>query len=210
MVWRMRHHLVLKFLGISGFMWVFFTLYFHLLRHPGREVLVMPLTALDQALPFQPMAFVAYASLWIYVGFPVGLMLSLREVLRYGAWMGGLCAVGLSCFYLWPTAVPPYDFSGVDLSGSGMRLLQGVDAAGNACPSLHVATAVFTAVWVHRLLQLTAARALWFVANAVWAGLIVYSTMAIKQHVALDVAAGTLLALAFAWPSVRWHPPAVR
>jgi membrane-associated phospholipid phosphatase len=210
MAWRMRHQLVLKFLGISGFMWVFFTLYFHLLRHPGRAVLVMPLTALDRAIPFQPAAFLAYASLWLYVGFPVGLMLSLREAARYGAWMGSLCAVGLACFYAWPTAVPPYDFSGVDLGHSGMALLQGVDAAGNACPSLHVATAIFTAVWVHRLLQLTGAHPLWFVANAVWAALIVYSTLAIKQHVALDVVAGAVLALAFAWPSVRWHPPAVR
>jgi membrane-associated phospholipid phosphatase len=210
MVWRIRHHLVLKFLGVSAFMWVFFTLYFHLLRHPSRAVLVMPLTALDHAISFQPMAFVAYVSLWFYVGFPVGLMLSLREVLRYGVWMGSLCGVGLLCFYLLPTAVPPFDLSGVDLGYSGMSLLHGVDAAGNACPSLHVASAIFTAVWVHRLLQLTGARLPWFVGNACWAVLIVYSTLAIKQHVVIDVLAGTVLALAFAWPSLRWHPPAVR
>jgi hypothetical protein len=210
MLWRMRHHLVLKVLGVSAYMVVFFTLYFHLLRHPSRAVLVMPLTALDHAIPFQPMAFVAYASLWVYVGFPVGLMLSLREMLRYGVWMGSLCGVGLACFYLWPTAVPPYDFSGVDLRGSGMSLLQGVDAAGNACPSLHVATATFTAAWIHRLLQLTGARPAWFVINAAWAVLIVYSTLAIKQHVAIDALAGAVLALVFAWPSLRWHPPALR
>lgn len=210
MRWRMRHHWVLKSLGITAFMWVFFALYFHLLRHPRLAVLVMPLTALDRALPFQPAAFAAYASLWVYVGFPVGLMLSLREMLRYGAWMGSLCGVGLLCFYFVPTAVPPFDLTGVDLGHSGMALLQGVDAAGNACPSLHVATATFTAVWVHRLLQLTGARPGWFVANALWAALIVYSTLAIKQHVVIDVVAGAVLALAFAWPSVRWHPPAVR
>lgn len=210
MAWRMRHHLALKFLGISAFMWVFFALYFYLLRNPGRPVLVMPLTALDHAISFQPMAFTAYVSLWLYVGFPVGLMLSLREVLRYGAWMGSLCGVGLFFFYLVPTAVPLFDFTGTGLGHSGMTLLQGVDAAGNACPSLHVATATFTAVWVHRLLQLTRARAVWFMLNAGWAALIVYSTMAIKQHVAIDVAAGAALALAFAWPSLRWHPPAVR
>lgn len=210
MAWRMRHRVLLKLLGITAFMWVFFALYFYLLRHPSRPVLVMPLTALDRAIPFQPQAFVAYASLWLYVGFPVGLMLSLREALRYGAWMASLCAVGLACFYLLPTAVPPFDFSGVDLGHSGMALLQGVDAAGNACPSLHVASATFTAVWVHRLLQLTSARPVWFVLNASWAALIVYSTLAIKQHVAIDVAAGAVLALAFAWPSMHWHPPAVR
>jgi membrane-associated phospholipid phosphatase len=210
MAWRIRHHLVLKFLGVSAFMWVFFTLYFQLLRHPSRAVLVMPLTALDHAIPFQPMAFLAYVSLWFYVGVPVGLMLSVREALRYGVWMGSLCGVGLFSFYLLPTAVPPFDFGGVDLGYSGMSLLQGVDAAGNACPSLHVASATFTAVWVHRLLQLTGARPMWFFVNAFWAALIVYSTLAIKQHVVIDVLAGAVLALAFAWPSLRWHPPAVR
>ena len=210
MAWRIRHHLLLKALGISGFMWVFFLLYFEMLRHPVHPVQVMPLTAIDRAIAFQPSAVAAYVSLWIYVGIAPGLMLSLREVLRHGLWMGGLCATGLLCFYCWPTAVPRQDF-GLDLSQhAGMALLQGVDAAGNACPSLHVATAVFTGIWVHRLLRLTGAHAAWFVANALWVSLIVYSTLAIKQHVFWDVVAGTALAAAFGWPSMRWHPPAVR
>jgi PAP2 superfamily len=210
MRYRMRYHLVLKFLGISAFMWVFFLLYFHLLRNPVHPVTVMPLTALDRAIPFQPEAFAAYVSLWLYVGIPVGLMLSLREVLIYGLWIGSLCVAGLACFYFWPTAVPPYDFT-ADVAGhKGFALLQGVDAAGNACPSLHVATATFTAVWVQRLLQLTQARPLWTWINLVWLLLIIYSTLAIKQHVVLDALAGVALALAFAWPSLRWHPPALR
>jgi hypothetical protein len=210
MLYRMRYHLVLKALGISAFMWVFFLLYFHVLRNPVNPVTVMPLTALDRAIPFQPGAFAAYVSLWLYVGLPAGLMLSLREVLRYGVWMGSLCATGLLCFYLWPTAVPPYAFGPDVASHPGFALLQGVDAAGNACPSLHVATATFTALWVQKLLSLTHARPVWMLANGLWLALIVYSTLAIKQHVALDALAGTLLAVAFAWPALRWHPPALR
>jgi membrane-associated phospholipid phosphatase len=210
MRYRMRHHLVLKALGISAFMWVFFALYFEVLRHPVHPVTVMPLTALDRAIPFQPGAFAAYVSLWLYVGLPAGLMLTLREVLRYGAWMASLCAVGLLCFYFWPTAVPPHTF-GADMAGhAGFALLQGVDAAGNACPSLHVATATFTALWLQRLLRLTQARPVWMLANGLWLALIVYSTLAIKQHVALDALAGALLAAAFAWPALRLHPPALR
>ncbi len=39
-----------------------------------------------------------------------------------------------------------------------------------------------------------------------WFALIAWSTMAVKQHVALDVLAGSLLGLAFALPSLRLRP----
>jgi len=207
---RMRHHLLLKFLGVSAFMWVFFAAYFYLLRNPAHAVTAMPLTALDRAIPFQPETFAAYASLWLYVGIPAGLMLSLREVLIYGLWMGALCLTGLACFYFWPTAVPPHAIAADAASHTGMALLQGVDAAGNACPSLHVATAAFTAIWVQRLLKLTHAKPMWSWLNGLWLLAIIYSTLAIKQHVVLDVLAGSALALAFGLPSLRWHPPAIR
>jgi hypothetical protein len=210
-IWRrIRRHLLLKFLGISAFMWVFFIAYFHLLRHPARAVFVMPLTALDRAIPFQPMAFAVYVSLWFYVGIPPGLMLSLREALVYGLWVGGLCLTGLAFFYWLPTAVPARDIALGLSDHSGMALLQGVDAAGNACPSLHVATATFTAIWLHHLLRVTGAGALPFWINALWLLGIVYSTLATRQHVALDVLAGVLLAALFAWPSLRWRPRTVR
>lgn len=187
-------------------MWVFFIGYFHVLRHPVRPVTEMPLTPLDQWVTFEPLALVAYVSLWVYVGIPAGLLPSLRQLVVYGLWVGALCTTGLVVFYAFPTAVPQ-PFLPVDVAlYPGFALLQGVDAAGNACPSLHVATALFSACWLDRLLRQYAApwqpRAL----NALWVVLIIYSTMAIKQHVALDVAGGALLALLFVWPSMRWFP----
>ena len=85
-------------------------------------------------------------------------------------------------------------------------LLQGVDAAGNACPSLHVATAAFTAVWVDRRLACIGTPAWLRWTNVVWFVAIVWSTLAIKQHVVLDVAAGLLLGAAFAGVSLRFSP----
>ena len=203
---RFRHQFWLKFIGISAFMWLFFIGYFHVLRYPVQPVTEMPLTLLDQWVTFQPAALVAYVSLWLYVGLPAGLMTSLRQLLAYGLWVGALCAAGLVIFYAFPTAVPR-QLLPVDVAlHTGFALLQGVDAAGNACPSLHVATALFSAFWIDRLLRQLRApwppRAL----NALWLLLIVYATMAIKQHVALDVAGGTLLALLFVGPSMRWFP----
>ena len=203
---RVRHRFVLKTLGITGFMWVFFVAYFHLLRHPARPVIVMPLTALDHWVAFEPAALAAYVSLWVYVGIPAGLMRSLRHLVVYGLWIGALSLAGLACFYFVPTAVPAMALAVDVAQHPGFALLQGVDAAGNACPSLHVATAVFSALWIEHLLRRMAAPPWARAANGVWALLIVWSTLATKQHVALDVAAGMLLALLFAAPSMRWFP----
>jgi len=76
-----------------------------------------------------------------------------------------------------------------------------VDAAGNACPSLHVATAVFSGFWLHWLLPTVGLGGRTRLTSAVWCTAIAYSTMATKQHVALDVAAGAALGFTLAWLS---------
>jgi len=201
---RIRSYALLKTTGICAFMWVFFLGYFHLLRHPVHPVTIMPLTALDRLVPFQPLALVAYVSLWLYIGVAPGLLLTLRDLISYGLWIAALCLTGLACFYAWPTAVPPL---ALDVSGhSGFAMLQDVDAAGNACPSLHVATAMFTAIWVDHLLRHVQAPPVLRVLNGGWFAAIAYSTLATKQHVALDALAGTLLGIAFALPALRWRP----
>jgi hypothetical protein len=201
---RMRYLWWLKFLGVCAFMWLFFIGYFHTLRYPLHDVVVMPLTWLDDAVAFVPQALWVYLSLWLYVGVAPGLLSSFRELLLYTAWIGALCLIGLACFYFWPTAVPR---PALDLSAyPGFALLQGVDAPGNACPSLHVATAAFTALWVEHVLWTIGAPRWLRGSNALWVGAIVWSTMATRQHVAWDVAGGLLLALVFAALSLagRW------
>jgi membrane-associated phospholipid phosphatase len=203
---RMRRLWWLKTLGICAFMWLFFIAYFHLLRHPAFPVTTMPLTALDRAIPFTPEALGLYVSLWVYVGVPPGLMWAFRDLLRYGAWAAALCLAGLACFYFWPTAVPPQPL-GVDLAQHpAFALLQGVDAAGNACPSLHVATAVFTAAWIERQLRGIGAPAWLRLLSLAWLLLIAWSTLAVKQHVALDALAGAVLGGLFAAVSMRGAP----
>ncbi len=206
-IWlRMRRLLWFKAVGISLFMWVFFAAYFHVLRHPVYPLVQMPLTALDRLIPFQPAALVPYVSLWLYVGIAPGLLLSLRQLLVYALWNAALCLTGLGFFYFIPTAVPPLLAEPDLLRYPAFAVLQGVDAAGNACPSLHVATAMFAAIWVNHLLRQVGAPALLRALNAGWFMLIVYSTLAIKQHVVLDVVAGALLGVAFALAALR-RPP---
>jgi membrane-associated phospholipid phosphatase len=202
--YRMRLHWLLKALGITAFTSLFFIGYFHVLRHPAYPPTLMPLTALDHLIPFQPTALVPYLTLWFYVGIAPALQRSFRTLAVYGLWVGALCVTGLSLFYFWPTVVPRHL---MDVSGlPGFAMLQGVDAPGNACPSMHVAVAIFSAICLDDVLRQTRVPTAWRWANAAWFVAIAYSTLAIKQHVALDAAAGALLGAAFAWLSLRWRP----
>ena len=201
LVERVRACFWLKAFGTPTFMLLFFVGYFHLLRHPTQPAFEMPLTAIDHWIGFQPWALWPYVSLWVYVALPPALLPNARELIRFGWWIGGLCLAGLACFYLWPTAVPrpvvnipPH---------AGFELLHGVDAAGNACPSLHVAAAIFSALWLDRLLRNLAMSRWLRVASVSWFVLIVWSTLAVKQHVWWDIVAGLLLGLAVALPSLH-------
>lgn len=201
---RMRRLFLLKLIGTSAWIWVFFLGYFELLRHPAHAVSVMPLTALDALIPFQPTMLYPYLSLWLYVGIAPGLLLTFRELLVYGLWAAVLGLVGLAIFYSWPSEVPALT---VDVSGlPGFRMLQGVDATGNACPSMHVAFAMFSAIWIDHLLRESGAPAGLRAFNAIWFLLITWSTLAIRQHVVLDAVAGALLGVSLGLASLHWRP----
>lgn len=198
-------HFWFKALGTTAVTTVFFIAYAYLLRHPAYPVTVIPMTALDRLVGIEPLALPVYLSLWLYLSLPTMLMLRKESVVEYGLWMGGLCLTGLALFYFWPTAIPPLH---VDWSHyPGMAFLKGIDAAGNACPSLHVATAVFACFWLGRQLRADGFGRRVQLVNLAWCLGIVYSTMATKQHLALDVAGGIALALPFVL-ACRWatHP----
>lgn len=193
--------LVLKSIGIPIFIAVFFGAYFYVLKNPAYPVTVMPLTLLDRLISFEPTALALYLSLWLYVSLPPAFLASRRELCVYGLAMAGTCLTGLLVFYFWPTAVPPSDIDWALYPG--VDFLKNMDASGNACPSLHVATAVFSGIWLHHLLRRFGAP-LWVILfNALWCTGIVYSTVATRQHVAVDMWAGLALGALTAWLSLR-------
>lgn len=184
-------HCWTKTFGITGFMLVFFYGYFYLLRHPAFPVHRIPNTWLDDIVSFQPAALPIYLSLWLYVSLPPGLMLTRKDILAYGARIAALCLVGFAVFYFWPNAISSANIDWEKYPS--VNFLKGIDTAGNAFPSLHVATAVFSALWLHwRFKRLQLGFSVQCV-NAIWCIAIAYSTLAIKQHVALDVLAGATL-----------------
>lgn len=191
-----------KMLGTTLGMTGFFLLYFWVLNHPLYPVTTVPLTAIDRWIGFRPGALPLYLSLWFYVSLAPALLIDRRELFSYGLAALGLSFIGLGIFCLWPTAVPRPD---IDWSQHpGMAFLKSADASGNACPSLHVAFAVFTAIWFGRILPQMGAGRLIRLLNWLWCLGILYSTIAVRQHVALDVIAGAGLGAVVAGVHLRW------
>ena len=191
MLRRIGIHPLAKGLSTTFGISAFFSAYFWVLHHPFSVPTLMPVTALDRLIAFEPGALPLYFSLWLYVGLAPALLDSGRALAAYGLAALAVSAIGLGIFIAWPTAVPP---AAIDWSlHPSIEFLKGVDLAANACPSLHVAFAVFTGICLHRLLRDMHSRRWLLALNWAWCIGILYSTLATRQHVVLDVLAGALL-----------------
>ena len=151
----------------------------------------MPFTAVDDWVVFSPWTLLLYLSLWIYVPLAPVALPTKKELYALGWEAGGVALIGLGIFFFWPTTLPPIVIDWSQHPGFGF--LKTIDAAGNACPSLHVAFAIFTAIRFQESLRFIRARLLLHVINWLWCLGIVYSTLATKQHVFIDVLAGAAL-----------------
>ncbi|MGA9852089.1 MAG: phosphatase PAP2 family protein [Gammaproteobacteria bacterium] len=196
LVFRMKQYWAAKMLLTPACIALFMAGYFWLLEHPAFPVTVMPLTGLDRLIGFQPWSIVPYTSLWLYVSLVPVLFHTWRELVPYLSAVTVLSLTGFTIFFFWPTTVPRPDIDWARYPS--VAFLKSVDASGNACPSLHVAFAILSGLWLHRLLKQTSAPIAVRVLNGAWCLVIIYSTLAIKQHVALDMEAGAVLGLLIA------------
>lgn len=196
----------LKALGFSLYMTAFMALYFALLRHPLFPVTLMPLVGLDHRIGFEPWSLLLYATLWLYISIVPSLLQDWSEARVYLGQVTLLSVAGFAIFLFYPTAVPP---ANIDWSAyPSVAFLKSLDASGNACPSMHAAFAALTLLWLHRLLRHLGAP-LWLrLGNGLWCLGILYSILATKQHVALDLYAGVALGLAVAllYPAPKLMP----
>lgn len=192
----------LKTLGYSAYLTAFMVLYFVLLRHPLYPVRTLPLTALDGWIGFAPWSLLLYASLWFYISLVPTLLNDWNEMGAYLVQVTVLSLLGFGLFLFWPTAAPAPHIDWTQ--HPSVAFLKSVDASGNACPSMHAAFAALTAVWLYRLLRHLKAPRWSQAVNLLWCFGILYSTLATKQHVALDLYAGVPLGVAVAflpaWP----------
>jgi membrane-associated phospholipid phosphatase len=188
---RIGTHWVVKMLGTAFIMTAFFVVYFWLLNHSRLPVTTVPRIFVDRMIAFWPGALPLYVSLWVYVPLAPSLLRFPREMRLYTITVITLSAIGFGVFILWPTAVPKPEVDAAMMAS--IAYLKAVDASGNAFPSLHVAFAVFTVMLLERLLREMRSGLLLRALNALWCVGIIYSTIAIRQHVALDALAGMIL-----------------
>jgi membrane-associated phospholipid phosphatase len=205
-LWRRSTTLFpLKLLGNTVATLGFFPLYFWIMKNAG-QAWVLPLTAFDRLIGFRPAVLPVYLSLWGYIALPVLLAKDRRELWSFSIGCAAMTTLALLVFWFVPTAIP--NFSVDTVPGTSLQFLKMVDSAGNAFPSLHVSFSVFACVVLARQLRDVRAPA-WLRAFSVfWAAAIVYSTMAVRQHVLVDVLGGFALGVALGVATRQRRPAA--
>ena len=203
LITRIWSHWLLKAIGTMMFMAVFFSFYLYILKNPYFSITQIPFTIVDKKIDFQPYFLYFYLSLWVYVSLLPALMKTKKELLYYAVYIGSVCAVGIGFYILFPTSIPQNTINWSHYPEFSM--LKTIDTAGNAFPSLHVATAFFSYFWFHQELKQMQAPSVFLLLNGIWCFGIIYSTMAIKQHVFLDVVGGLILGGVFALLTLRYH-----
>ena len=160
----------------------------------------LPVTPVDRWIAFDPAWIVAYVSLALLV--PLAPLLATRrdELVRYAKGLALLCLPAFATFLVFPVAGPrPHVEPGHAVYG----VIVSLDTPSNAFPSLHAGLTVFSLLFAGRVLRgdlSRRARVSLGIVGWLWGALILYSTLATKQHWAIDLAPGALLAcVAHAW-----------
>lgn len=146
-------------------------------------------TVLDTLVPFEAGWVFIYAFVFLQATAPVAVITDERVLIRTVGAYAALYAVGTPMWILYPVGVPRPPVPIVDLWTYGVGLVRFVDPPGNCMPSMHVALAVVAALVVYRHDRKVG------LGLGVAAGLIWWSTVAIRQHYATDGLVGGLLAI---------------
>jgi len=179
---------------------IFWTCYLFLSRHPLFPVHTLPLNWLDVWAGFRPNPWAwVYGSIFLLTGITPWLIVSREELRRYLSGFALLSMVSFAVFAIFPVASPrPTDLQ----SDTFLIFITRVDGPLNAFPSLHAGCLVYTLALVRRLFghRLNPMIAMLLF---VWGGLILFGTLATKQHYAVDLLAGGLLGWSADW--VAWR-----
>ena len=152
-------------------------------------------TVLDSLVPFQPGWIWVYQSAYLLIPLAPFLALRREELWRYARGFVLLSTAGFLTFLLYPVAGPRP--AGVIASGL-YGVVTSYDRPLNAFPSLHVALAAYSTMFGARLVRQVPSPSGWALVGAgwMWTLLVMYATLATKQHYAIDLPAGLLLAWA--------------
>jgi membrane-associated phospholipid phosphatase len=172
--------------------------YIFLAHHAFFPVRTLPLTSLDRWAGFDLRWVWVYQSVYFFTG-ALPWLCRTREQLR--TYLHGFLVLVVPCFLiylLFPVAAPRPVVSEAPWM---YRLLLSYDGPYNAMPSLHAGFMYLNIALVFRVVERVRP---WAAAGMIgWALLILWSTLATKQHYALDLLAGIVLAMLADW--VAWR-----
>lgn len=178
----------------------FWVCYLFLSWHALVRIHSLPITPLDSWAGFQPTPWAwVYESNFFLTGFIPWLIISRIELRRYVIGFALLSILSFLIFALFPVAAPrPVNLE----ENTALIFITHVDGPLNAFPSLHAASLVYTIALARRLfgrqLKLSVLAGL-----LIWASLILFATLATKQHYAVDLVAGGLIGWLADW--FAWH-----
>ena len=190
--------------AMSAGLTLFFCVPYFTLQHlPLLPARTLPLSAIDRAIAFDPRWVWAYQSAYLLLTIVPWMVTARADLRRYARGFLLLSSVGFAFFLLLPVRGPRPDVEAADVMS---RILHWYDRPLNSFPSLHVGLAVYTVLFAARVSRgrmPTAAR--WWLVSAawLWTALVAYAALATKQHYAIDLPAGALVAYACHWWT--WH-----
>jgi len=188
-----------KFLLAVGLTLAFCIPYFLLMYFPLRPVRTLPLTGLDRFAGFDARWVWVYQSIYLPINVLPWLATTREQLWRFARGFLLVCGLSFIIFALFPIDCPrPL----VEHPTGMYRLLLLYDRPLNAFPSLHAGLLIYTLLFARRVIGCRFPWVVWAVLW-VWTLLILYSTLATKEHYAVDLLAGAFIALAADW--VVWH-----
>ena len=181
-------------------LFVYFVLLYFTLQ---RVIFFVPqhfrLSRIDDLIAFDPRWTFVYQSLYLFLPLP-WLATSREQLDRYARGFFMLTIVSFLFFFAFPIEGPrPNEMANSTL----YRLLVSYDRNLNAFPSLHAALAVYTLLLAFRIMPRQ--RIVIAIFGTLWIALVLYATLATKQHYFIDVIAGAVLAIAADFLAWRKH-----
>jgi hypothetical protein len=199
---RLRAHIGAKLVVWGGLTAGICGPYFALQRLELFPARLPPVTALDRAVAFEPLWIWPYVSIALLVAIAPMLATSRDALRRYVLGLAILCGVCFAVFLAVPVIGPR---PSVMPDQALYRFIVAVDRPTNSFPSLHVGLAVYSLLYCNRVLGPGGSRSSRFLRQglgALWGAAILYSTLATKQHWAIDLPPAIVIAAvayALAW-----------
>jgi membrane-associated phospholipid phosphatase len=187
---RVRSELRLKLALLIGLNLVVWTPYITLQRIHFFPPTEMPITFVDRAIPFSPNAVWFYLS--IYLLLPIGpfLLVDRAKIFAYSRGVLGLSFIATLFFIFCPaTCARPIG----PTSNHLYQALVAIDNPYHAFPSLHAAFAIYSSLCALDVVRSLFGNPKIEIVIWTWAALILYATIATRQHVLIDLIGGSIL-----------------